>query len=174
MISSRIVVSADIFSETHRISGRLICGPSGLIGVLNDTTTSLVDIDDAYYSRLQQPAKITSRFDQAHIAKAHLVLIVLARREDMGPHGLTSGGFSQRVPMSALVATPTFEIQGTIEVLNRFDAAELMVGGSGRFLQLFNATAVATPYPETTFSGAVILVNRQRIEMIARAPRPKA
>jgi hypothetical protein len=98
---------------------------------------------------------------------------VLARREDLGPHGLATGGFSRRIPMQALVTTPAYEVQGTLEVVNRFDAAELLVGGTGRFLQVYNAAAVATLFPETSFSGAVILVNRQRIEMVAPAPRSK-
>jgi hypothetical protein len=174
MISSRSVVNADIFSETHRISGRIVCGPSGLVGVLNDSTTSLVELEDAYYSRLQQPAKIINHLDEAHCAKANLVLIVLARREDLGPHGLARGGYSRTIPIPVLVTTPEYEVQGTIEVVNRFDAAELMVGGTGRFVQVYNAAAVATLFPESSISGAVILVNRQRIEMAAAIPRGKA
>jgi hypothetical protein len=174
MISSRTVVNADIFSETHRISGRIICPASGLVGLLNDSTTSLIDIEDAYYSRLQQPAKITTHLELAHLSKAHLIIIVLARREDLGPHGVATGGFSRRNPINALVTTPEYEVQGTLEVTHKFDAAELLVGGTGRFIQVYNAAAVATLFPETTFSGAAILVNRARIEMIAPTARSKA
>ena len=174
MISSRMVVHADIFSDTHRVSGRIVCGPSGLIGLLNDINNSLIEIEDAYFSRLQEPAKITSHLDLAHFAKAHLVLVVLARREDLGPHGLATGGFSRRIPMPAILSTASFEVQGTLEVVNKFDAAELLVGGTGRFVQVYSAAAVSTTYPATSFSGAAILVNRQRIEMVAPAPRGKS
>ena len=174
MISSRTVVNADIFSETHRISGRILCSASGLVGLLNDSTTSLVDVEDAYYSRLQQPAKITTHLELAHLSKAHLVMIVLARREDLGPHGVASGGFARRNSINALVTTPEYEVQGTLEVVHKFDAAELLLGGTGRFLQVYNASAVATMYPETSFSGAAILVNRARVEMIAPTSRSKA
>jgi hypothetical protein len=168
-----MIVNADVFSETHRISGRIICPPSGLIGLLNDATTSLIDIEDAYYSRLQQPAKITTHLELAHFTKAHLIMIVLARREDLGPHGVATGGFSRRIPVPVLVTTPEYEVQGAIEVLNKFDAAELLVGGTGRFIQIYNAAAVATLFPETSFSGAAILVNRGRIEMVAPTARSK-
>jgi hypothetical protein len=174
MLSSRLVVHADIFTETHRLSGRIVCGPSGLIGLLNDVTTSLVELEDAYFSRLQQPAKIITHFDQAHLNKAHLSLIVLARREDLGPHGLATGGFARRIPIPVLVTTSGYEVQGTIEVVNKYDAAELLVGGTGRFVQLYTATAVATLFPDLSYSGAVILVNRQMIELVSPIPRSKA
>lgn len=174
MISSRLVVHADIFSETHRLSGRIVCGPSGLIGLLNDVTTSLVEIEDAYFSRLQQPAKIVNHLNQAHLNKSHLSLIVLARREDLGPHGLATGGFSRRIPIPVILTTSAYEVHGTIEVVNKYDPAELLVGGTGRFVQVYSAEAVATLYPDLTYSGAVILVNRQMIELVAALPRNKA
>ena len=173
MLASRMIIHADVFSDTHRVSGRIVCGPSGLFGLLNDINNSLIEIEDAYFSRLQEPAKITSHLDLAHFAKAHLVLVVLARREDLGPHGLATGGFARRTPMPAILTTASFELKGSLEVVNKFDAAELLVGGTGRFLQLYSAAAISTTYPETSFSGAAILVNRQRIEMVAPMPRSK-
>jgi hypothetical protein len=173
MLSSRLVVHADIFSETHRISCRVVCGMSGLVGQLNDVNTSLVEIEEVYYSRLQQPAQIVAHFESAHVAKDRAALIVLARREDLGPHGLSTGGFSRRIPAPAVITTPEYEVRGRVDVLNKWDPTELLVGGTGRFLQVHEASAVATLYPDTTFSGAVILVNRNRIEMMALASRSK-
>jgi hypothetical protein len=174
MLSSRSVVNADIFTEAHRISCRIAVGPSGLVGQLNDATTSLLDVEDVYFSRLQQPAKIVAQFESAHVNKAHLTLVVLARREDLGPQGLARGGYTRVFPVSALVTTPEYEVQGTVEVVRQFDAAELLVGGAGRFLQVYNAAAVATLYGDTSFAGGVILVNRGRVEMIAQNARGKA
>lgn len=174
MLSSRLVVNADIFSETHRISCRIVCGMSGLLGQLNDVNTSLLEIEEVYYSRLQQPAKIAAHFESAHVAKDRAALIVLARREDLGPHGLSTGGFSRRIPAAAVITTPEYEVHGTVEVLNKWDPSALLVGGTGRFLQVHNATATATLYPDTTYSGGVILVNRNRVEMAALAARGKS
>ncbi len=174
MLASRMVVHADVFSDTHRVTGRIVCGQSGLIGQLNDVNSSLIDIEDAYSSRLQEPAKMVWHLDLAHFAKNHLVLVVLARREDLGPHGLATGGFARRIPISSILTTASFEVRGTLEVVNKFDAAELLVGGTGRFVVIYNATAASTMFPDLTFSGAAILVNRQRIEMAAPLPRGKA
>jgi hypothetical protein len=141
---------------------------------LNDATSSLLDVEDVYFSRLQQPAKIVAQYESAHVTKAHLTLVVLARREDLGPQGLARGGYTRVFPVPVLVTTPEYEVQGTVEVVRQFDAAELLVGGTGRFVQVYNAAAVATLYSDTSFSGGVILVNRSRVELIAPASKGKA
>ncbi len=173
MISSRSGVNIDILSEAHRISCRISVGPSGLLAQLNDATSSLAEVEDAYFSRLQQPAKIVAHFETAHIAKSAAGLIVVARREDLGPHGLPRTGYSRILTVPVLLTTPQFEVQGQIEFVHKYDAAELLVGGTGRFVMVFNASAIATAFPETTFSGGAILVNRSQVEMIAPVQRAK-
>lgn len=174
MIASRTAINADFMTNAHRVSSRISVGPTGLIGMLNDVTTSLIDIEDAYYSRLQQPAKINGHLETAHVNKAHLALVVLARRADLGPQGLARGGFSRLLPVPVLLTTALFEVQGSVEVVNKFDPAELLMGGTGRFLLIYNATAVTTSYPDSTFSGGAILVNRTLVEMVAPAARGKS
>jgi hypothetical protein len=174
MLASRANVNVDVLTQGFRISCRVNVGPSGLFGLLNDVTTSLVDVEDAYYSRLSQPAKIVAHLDNGHLAKSNLALVVLSRREDLGPQGLARGGYSRLMSVPVLVTTTTFEIQGSIEVVTKFDPAELLVGGTGRFLNVYSASALMAANPETVFSGAVILVNRTAVEMLAPLPRGKA
>jgi hypothetical protein len=174
MLASRGSVNADLLTAAFRISCRVSVGPSGIIGLLNDVTTSLIDLEDAYYSRLTQPAKIVSHLDTAHMAKNNLVLVVLSRREDLGPQGLARGGYSRLLPVPVLVTTTAFEIQGSIGVVTKFDPAELLVGGTGRFLNVYTASALMVTNPETVFSGAVILVNRTAVEMLAPMTKGKA
>lgn len=173
MISSRSGINIDIFSDAHRLSCRLPVGPSGLLAHLNDATYSLIEVEDAYFSRLQQPGKIVAHFESAHIAKAQATLVVVARREDLGSHGQPRAGYSRVVPVPVLVTTPQFEVTGQIEVIHKYDAAELLVGGTGRFVMVFNASAIGTSFPETSFSGGAILVNKAQVEMIAPITRGK-
>ena len=174
MLSSRSSINADLLTPGFRVSCKVAVGPSGLIGLLNDINTSLIDLEDAYYSRLTQPAKIVSHLDTAHLAKNNLTLVVLSRREDLGPQGLARGGYSRLLPVPVLMTTATFEIQGSIEVVTKFDPAQLLMGGTGRFLNVYNASALMAASPETVFSGAVILVSRTAIEMVARVVKGKA
>lgn len=167
MLPSRTSVNVDLLTQAFRVSCRVIVGPTGLIGLLNDVNTSLVTLEDAYYSRLTQPAKIVSHLESAHMAKNNLALVVLSRREDLGPQGLARGGYSRLLPVPVWVTTTSFEIQGSIDVVTKYDPAALLIGGTGRYLNVYNASALMAASPQTVFSGAVILVNRTAVEMIA-------
>lgn len=174
MLATRANIHVDLLTPGFRISCRVNTGPSGLIGLLNDVNKSLLELEDAYYSRLTQPAKIVSHLDSAHLAKNNLTLVVLSRREDLGPQGLARGGYSRLLPVPILVTTATFEIQGSIDVVTKFDPSELLVGGTGRFINVYNASALMAASPETVFSGAVILVSRSAVEMVAPQAKGKA
>lgn len=166
-MSHRATINVDFLSQMHRISCRLPVGQSGLVGLLNDNMTSMIEVEDAYFSRLQQPAKIVGHFDATHLLKMNLSLVLVNRREDLGPVGLARGGFSRVVNLPVLVTTPTFEVRGTLEMTGKFDPAELLVGGIGKFIILHNANALATQFPDTPFSGVAVLINRSMVEVIA-------
>lgn len=174
MLASRSSVNLDLLTPSFRISCRVTVGQSGLIGMFNDINTSLVDLEDAYYSRLTQPAKIVSHLDSASVAKNNITLVLLSRREDLGPQALARAGYSRLFPVPVLLTTGTFEIQGSVDVVTKFDPAELLVGGTGRFLFVYNATALMAASPETVFSGAVMLVNRSAVELVAPLAKGKA
>jgi hypothetical protein len=134
----------------------------------------MLDLEDAYYSRLQQPAKIVAHLPTAHMIRTHVSLLVLTRREDLGPPAPTRGGGTRLLPVPVLITTPSYEIQGSVEVGSKFDPSELLVGGSGLFINVYGANAMLASSPEAVFSGAVILVNRAEIELLAPVVRAKA
>ena len=173
MISTRSVIHADFLSQIYRVSCRLQVPQTGLMSTLNDINSSLVDVEDAYFSRLMEPAKILWHFEHTHLHKANVALVLLARREDLGPTGLARAGYTKLLPISVLLATVAFEIRGTIEVVHKLDAAELLVGGTGRFIAVYNAEVAASQHPESPFSAAAILVNRTQVEALAPLARAK-
>ena len=174
MLASHVFVNTDYFSETHRISCRTLVGPTGLMGLLNDNNTSLADVENAYFSRLEQPAKIMAHYDRASLSKANLIFVIVNRREDLGPAGLMRSGFSVMVSAPVWLTTPTFEVNGTVEVPNKLDAHSLLMGGTGKFMPIYKATVVPTMYPDTSFAGEVIVVNRTRVEALAPMAKGKA
>ncbi len=173
MPTSRLSANVDFITDTHRLSGRVQVGSPGLIGVLNDPLHSLIEAEDVYLSRLQQAAKILAHFETASLNKASIALVVLVRREDLGPQGIARGGYTRVEAVAVTVTTAQFEITGRVEVLTKFEAADLLVGGSARFLPVYAASAVPTQFPETAYTGGVILINRQMVTLIARQPRGK-
>jgi hypothetical protein len=173
MPTTRLAVNVDLLTDTHRLSCRVPVGSTGLITALNDPVHSMLEAEDVYYSRLQQPAKIISRFETASLNKNSLSLVVVTRREDLGPQGIARGGYTRVESVPVTVATDQFEVTGAVEILKQFDATELLFGGSARYLPLYSATAVPTQFPETSYAGAVILVNRHRVTLVAPLPRAK-
>ena len=173
MISSRSVVRSDFLSQTYRVTCRVTVLPTGLMSLLNDVTASLVEVEDAYFSRLQQPAKILWHFETTYLHKSNVSMVILPRREDLGPQGLARGGYTRLIPIPVLLTTLAFEIRGTLEVVNKLDAAEVLVGGTGKYMVVYDARAVATQYPDTPFSGAAILVNRTQVEALAPLSKGK-
>jgi hypothetical protein len=173
MPPSRNLLNLDILTRSYRVSCRLNVGPTGLVGLLNDPNTSLLDIEDAYYSRLPLSAKIVAHLATAHMLKTNVDLLVLTRPEDLGPQGIARGGYKRLLPVPVLITTPNYEIQGSVEVVTKFDPAELLLGGNARFVVVYGANAMQASNPETVFSGAVILVNRSKVELLAPVVRAK-
>ncbi len=174
MPPSRLAVNVDFLTDTHRISCRVPVGSPGLITALNDVMHSLIEAEDVYFSRLQQPAKIVAHFESASLNKASVAAVIVNRREDLGPQSIARGGYTRVESLAVTVTTAQFEITGAVEVLKQYDAAELLFGGSARFLPVYKACAVPTQFPESSYAGAVILVNRQMVTLLAPQPRGKA
>jgi hypothetical protein len=174
MPTLRLAVNVDLITDTHRLTCRVPVGSAGLIAALNDPLHSMLEAEDVYYSRLQQAAKIVSHFDSASLNKNSISLVVVARREDLGPQGIARGGYTRVEAVPVTVATAQFEISGSVEILKQFDATELLFGGSARYLPIYAASAVPAQFPDSAFTGAAILVNRQMVTLVAQLPRGKA
>jgi len=59
-------------------------------------------------------------------------------------------------------------------VVSKFELSEFLMGGTGRFISVYSASALMVANPDTVFSGAVILVSRAAVEMLAHEAKGKA
>ncbi|MBI3360919.1 MAG: hypothetical protein HY023_07400 [Chloroflexi bacterium] len=161
----RSFISGDFFTPAYRITGKIAVGNTGLIGLLNDPTSSLAEIGEVYMSRVNQPGKIVARFNIARIAKVRLELILLSRREDAGPLALTRGGFAKVVQHPVLISTPAFEVTGMLEQPGRLDVPSLLMEGSGKFFLVHQAKILVSAAPQNEFTAASVLINRTQIDL---------
>jgi hypothetical protein len=139
----------------------------GIVGLLNDNTTSVFQVEDAYISRLQQPGKIIEHRPQVAIVKATLSLALIARREEIGPQGLAHGGYSHVVPFPVLITTSAFEIRGTLELPGKLDVSALISAGSGKYITAYKVTLIAAAYPDNPYAAEVVIINRNTVQLIA-------
>ncbi len=163
--ATRDVITGDFFTPGYRLTGKLNVGHAGLVRLLNDTTYSLVEIQDVYLSRANAPGKILAHFSIARVPKTRLELVLLGRREDVGPLGVARTGFGTVYEHEVLVTTGDFEIRGSLEQIGRLDVPTLLFEGSAKFFLLYKATIVALAAADVQFTAGAVLVNRSRIDL---------
>lgn len=160
-------LQADILTSGYRIVGKISVTNNGAMGMLNDPTKSAMEVNDGRLARLPMPTKLVDHFELVRMMKKQIHAVCMSRREDLGPQAIVRGGFTNVVEYPVRVATPNFEIEGTMELPGRFDFTSLMVEGSRDFLPVFNATLTAILIPSLRVESAGILVNRKQIDMMA-------
>ncbi|HRJ59098.1 MAG TPA: hypothetical protein PK152_20020 [Anaerolineales bacterium] len=160
-------VQVDILTSGYRVVGKMAVTTHGTMGIMNDPTHSSLELHDARMARLHMPTKLVDHFELVRMMKRQLHAVCMARREDLGPHAIVRGGFTSVTEYTVRLATPMFEIEGTMELPGRFDFTALISEGSREFLPVFNATLTAILIPNFKVESAGMLVNRRLVDIMA-------
>lgn len=160
-------LSADILTAGYRVVGKVMAASTGVMGMMNDSTHSALEIHDARLARLHMPTKLVDHFEVVRMMKPRVFALCMARREDLGPMALVRGGYSNITEYPVRITTQMFEIEGNLEIPGRFDFPSLMTEGSREFIPVFNATLTAILMPNLRVEGPGMLINRRQIDMIA-------
>jgi hypothetical protein len=161
------LLPADILTSSYRVVGKVMITNTGVMGILNDSTHSAIEIHDAHLARLHMPTKLVDHFDLVRMMKQHIYAVCMARREDLGPQALVRGGYTSITEYPVRVTTQVFEVEGILEIPGRFDFTALMSEGSRSFIPIFKATLTAILIPNLRLESAGLLINRQRVDMMA-------
>lgn len=161
----RHLVNADIFTDAYRVTGKAQVGTGGLIAELGNQNTDYLEVEDVYISRIQEPGKIDRNFAHASFRKDNINFIVLADRRDGLAAGTVSTAtfYSRGRPTEVCLTVPSFEIIGQLLYDGKLPASSALVNSPGRFQSIYEATASASLYPEISYSGDLILVNKSKI-----------
>ena len=158
---------ADVLTSGYRVVGKIMATNNGAMGMINDSTHSAMEINDARMARLHMPTKLVDHFELIRMMKKSVHALCLARREDLGPQAIVRGGYANVVEYPVRIATTMFEVEGTMELPGRFDFTSLMSDGSRDFLPVFNATVTAILLPSLRVESAGMLINRRMIDLMA-------
>ncbi len=156
-------IPADFFTPSYRISCRIGVPAGGLHALLLDPLNPFLELGDAYVSRINTPGEIVAHYQRAAIRKDNILFIVLTRREDGDPPR-GPGVYVARVAKETFVTIPSFEIRGTAEVEQEASPREILVHSMGRFVPIYDASASVALFPDITFEGKLILINKERVE----------
>src|SRR5512139_2372624 len=158
---------ADVYTSGYRIVGKIMVSTHGIMGIMNDTTKSHLEIHDARLARIHMPTKLVDHFEVVRLIKSQVFAICAARREDLGPTGIQRGGYTNMTAMPARLATEVYEIEGKIEVAGRFDFAMMITDKTRNFIPVYEAVLSAILIPNLKAESPGILVNREKVDILA-------
>jgi hypothetical protein len=167
------MISADFLTPSYRLVGEMMVPTTGVVGMMNDTTTSFMEVLDAKLARLHMPTKLVGEYKVVDLVKNNVFAVCLTRREDVGPQALARGGYQNLIKYPIRVTTQVYELEGTFEWTGRFDFATVMVEGTRDFIPLYNATLRAILIPLLKIESPAILFNRKQVDILALASDKK-
>jgi hypothetical protein len=160
------LLSADFLTLSYRVVGKLNVSTSGVIGLLNDSNKSFMEVHDAKCARIHMPTKLVGEYPVMDLVKTNLFAVCFARREDMGPQALVRGGYQKFINYNVRVTTQVYELEGTLEWGGRFEFAAIMVEGSRDFVPLYNARLTSVMFPQLSIESPAILFNRRQVDFL--------
>lgn len=160
-------VSADFLTPGYRIVGKILVTNTGAVGLMNDPTTSYMEVHDAKLARLHMPTKLVDHFEVVRLVKKQVFAVCMGRKEDVGPTALARGGYSKIVEYSVRVTTQVYELQGTLEWPGRFDFSAIMSEGTRDFIPLYHSLLTAILIPSLRIESESVLFNRTQVDMLA-------
>lgn len=163
-------VVADFFTQGYRVSGALNTSSQSLADTIYDRNTDYLLIQHAYLSSITEPAKISTHYESAILAKANLDFALTLEQQDglRKDQRYSLGNYSFHLCLSV----PFFQIQGRLQTNTRlFDPRSYLSQEAGLFITLLDVTATCTFSPDVNYQGGAALVARQAISFLAEYTR---
>jgi hypothetical protein len=161
------VVAADFFTPSYRIVGKVMVPNTGLMGLMNDTTNSFMEILDARLARAHMPSKLVDHYEVVRIVKGQIFAVALNRREDLGPQALARGGYVRLNEYPVRITTPVYELMGNLEWAGRFEFSTVMIEGSRDFVPIYSSMLTAILIPSLKVESQAAMFNRRQVDLLA-------
>lgn len=161
----RNLINLDMFTDAYRVTGRTQVGSGGILAELSNPNTKYLEIQDAYVSRIQDPGTIVTSYKMAAFRKDNINFLLLQDRRDGIPTNTahTRSAFSRGREIPVFVTVPSFEIQGVVIHEGKVSVPDILIQSMGRFQSIFTAKASASIQPDISYSGDLIMVQKDRI-----------
>ncbi len=165
-------LTVDFFSHSHRISTQFLVRSRPLADTLNDHTLSYVDLDIAYVSRIDKPGELIADYSVAILRKENISFCVVASQVELAVKQVPSAQYFARRSRAMFCTVPSFEINGQIDVPGNLDLHKMMAIGVERFMPIYKATATISLLQSVKFSGDLILINKEAIQVLCISEAP--
>jgi hypothetical protein len=156
-------IPADFLTTNHYIFGQLRVTHTGIIGMLTDQTTSVIEINDASITRIHKPDKVINYASEMWLVKRQILAVCLTKREFVTSQ--LRPQFSRPYPYNVEITTPVYEIKGVLEWPGRFKFSSLLSEGS-TFFMLQDAQIDAILFPALHIASPYMMVNRDYMDSL--------
>ena len=156
---------AEFFTHQYRIVGAARVGGQRLTDVLNDDLMSSVELKDVQLFSLLAPKKVVASHVAALLYKKGILFAITGEQRGSA----AERRFFKHVDTAewdVFLILPSFELTGKFHVRGTGDLRAMLLSWVGQFIPLTSAKAVYTFYPEVAFTGDVIIVNREHMEVV--------
>jgi len=167
-LGTQRLITADFLTPGYRVVGKMMVPHTGVMGLMNDTTTSFMEVLDAKLARLHMPTKLVGEYKVIDLVKPNIFAVCLPRREDIGPQALARGGYTHLNKYPIRVITQIYELEGTLEWVGRFDFSTVMVEGTRDFIPLYDTLLTAILIPTLKIESPAVLFNRRQVDLLAQ------
>ena len=168
------MIAADFLTPSYRVVGKMMAPNTGIVGMLNDPTTSFMEVMEAKMARIHMPTKLVGEYSVIDLVKNNVFAVCVTRREDVGPQALARGGYQKLVKYPIRVTTQVYELEGIMEWSGRFDFATIMVEGIRDFIPLYDTKLTAILIPQLRIESPAVLFNRRQVDTLALLSDKKA
>ena len=159
------ILMVDFFTRYHRISGGVDVHSRKLADQLEDRTTDFLELEGAYISRVEHPGDIIASHTVSVLRKENILVAVVVREEDGLTSGESYGSYLGPHLQRAFLIVSDFEVQGHLRLWGKRHLRSVLTSGK-MFVTVLDGQMRYSARPDVEFTGAVILVNRTRVEAI--------
>jgi hypothetical protein len=156
-------LTADFFTQSYRISGHLDVRRKALYDLLNDQTTSFIELEDAYFSPIDRPGDIVATHPASFLSKSNLTLIVVPHRDDAISRKHTYGSYFGTFLARVFFVVPGFQVEGYLRLSTKMDLRRVLSTGTDDFIPVLDGRVRASIRSDVTFTGGGVLVNKRLI-----------
>jgi len=159
---ARNLINVDLFTDAYRVSCRADIGMRTLYDELGDHTSSYLDLQDAYISRINRPGEIVGSYTHCAFRKENINFAISQdlRRSIPKSTGMLA---PRQKPVRIFLTVPSFEIEGTVMYEGVMMPVHLLTREMTKFLFIYKARASASLYSDISYNGDLILVDTSRI-----------
>jgi hypothetical protein len=160
------LIPAEILTSSHYIFGQIKVIQSGLVGMLTDTTTSYIEVNEASIAPVHKPASVVNYTTQLYLVRSEIAAVSLRKRDYMGLQGVLKSGYQRLIPYQVQISTRNYYLTATLEWSGRFEFSALITEGTSHFIILYDVSLTAPLYPDLKIEAPVMLLNRAFLETL--------